>query len=57
MSKSQRVDNRRCKSCIYWRKLSGAGCSRPACHFLLETETRRRKDAAGRCLEYRERSK
>ena len=48
-------DTRHCKSCIYWNKLSGSGFSLYACHFLLETKNRRRKDAAGKCLEFRER--
>ena len=41
-----------CKDCIYWKRLNWAGGSRYACHHLLETGQRRRKDAAGRCLSH-----
>lgn len=43
---------KRCANCIYWQRLNWAGGSARACHFLLETGQRRRKDDAGRCLSF-----
>lgn len=49
---TEQPDVARCRACIYWKKLSGAGYSQSACHFLLEAHRARRKDANGACLEF-----
>lgn len=39
-----------CKGCAYWKRMNSHGDGVSACHFLLETGQRRRRDAEGQCL-------
>lgn len=43
------VDTSKCKGCIYWRSITGSKGSDYACHYLLDTEKRRKRDESG-CL-------
>ena len=45
-----------CNDCIYWKKLTTSNGSPYACHFLLETGQRRRKDTKGACIEFKKKS-
>lgn len=50
--KADRPNASRCSACVYWKKLSGSGYSRRACHFLLENRRTRRRGENGVCLEF-----
>lgn len=51
------MNTTQCRKCAYWKRLSGAGNSGYACHFLLEKRRSRHKDGEGRCMECKKLSK
>lgn len=43
---------RQCRQCRYWKRLSWAGGSRRACHYLLETGRLRQTGENGTCKSF-----